>query len=86
MDLPPSERLASFPLNLGRNVIPLAPETEKVLTSLFTGRLPDALYDTSLGGYNYDEIYKKPKGYTMQDQIIKNFLPLQQKAQKRYKK
>ena len=85
-DLPASEKLLSFPLGVVRNTIPFAPETEKVLTSLFTGRLPDELYSTSLGGYNYDEVQKRPKGYTMQDQIIKNFLPLQQKAQKRYKK
>ena len=86
MDLPANEKLASFPLNLARNTIPLAPETEKVLTSLFTGRLPDELYDTSLGGYNYDEVQKRPKGFTIQDQLLKDVLNIQQKAQKRYKK
>jgi len=85
-DLPASEKAISYPLGLARNMIPLAPETEKAITGIFKGSLPDELYDTSLGGYTYREMYKKPKGFSSKEQLLKNFLPLQAESKRRKKK
>ena len=42
----------------------------------------DALYDTSFGGYNYNEGFnKKPKGWSNEEQLLRLLFPIQQEGQ-----
>lgn len=87
-ELPMSERIKALPIGIARTTIPGLDWLERVgIGSLLNlknrGELMpyDALYDTSLGGYNYDEgFYKNPKGWSNEEQFIRTFLPLQQES------
>ena len=82
--LPLSERLASIPISYARNSIPGFEFAERVglgsLKNLINKgefKPTDALYDTSFGSYNYEDIYSKPKGYSPSEQLLRYFMPLQ---------
>lgn len=87
-ELPLPERLKSIPVGLARTIIPTLEWIERVgiggldnlaRKGIFTPK--DALFDTSFGGYNYDEgFYKNPKGWTNEEQLLRYFLPIQQKG------
>ena len=38
----------------------------------------DKLYDTSLGGYNYSDVYSRPKGYSNEEQALRYLFPMQE--------
>lgn len=87
-ELPMSERIKALPVGIARTTIPGLDWVERVgVGSLLNLKnrgefMPyDALYDTSLGGYNYDEgFYKNPKGWSNEEQLLRTFLPLQQES------
>ncbi len=92
--LPLAERLASIPISYLRNSIPGFDFVERVgvggLRNLAQNgefRPSDALFDTSLGGYNYEDMYSKPKGFSTNEQLLRYFMPLQQEGKpKKYVK
>ena len=87
-ELPMRERIKALPVGIARTTIPALDWFERVgvgslLNLINRGELMpyDALYDTSLGGYNYDEgFYKNPKGWSNEEQLLKTFLPIQQEG------
>jgi hypothetical protein len=92
-ELPLPERLKALPISLARTSLPGFDWLERVgiggLQNLiendeFTPK--DALFDTSLGGYNYNEgFYKKPKGWSNEEQLLKLLLPIQQENKAKVK-
>jgi hypothetical protein len=87
-ELPPFERFKAYPVGLARTSLPTLDWFERVglggIDNLIkTGEFKpkDALFDTSLGGYNYDEGFvSNPKGWSNEEQILRTFLPIQQKG------
>lgn len=87
-ELPILERLKALPIGYARTAIPGFDWLERVgigglqnylQNGEFTPK--DALFDTSLGGYNYNEGFsKKPKGWSNEEQLLKLLLPLQQEG------
>ena len=90
-ELPIGERLKALPLDYIRTSVPTAEAFERVgigtLMNLYNnkGFKPyDALFDTGIGGYNYDEgFYKNPKGWNNTEQLLRMFFPIQQEGQKK---
>ena len=83
--LPLNERLWSIPVGLSRTMIPFLELGQKSilggLDNLYnTGefRPYDKLYDTSLGGYNYSDVYSRPKGYSNEEQALRYLFPMQE--------
>ena len=93
-ELPAGERYRALPIGLLRTTVPGLEAFERVgvgsIDNLINNgqlRPYDALYDTSLGGYNYNEgFYKNPKGWSPREQVLRNFFPLQQESIKKKKK
>jgi hypothetical protein len=87
--------LKSLPIGYARATVPGLEWLERVgvgtAQNLLEGKgfkPKDALYDTSFGGYNYNEGFnKKPKGWSNEEQLLRLLLPLQQegKAKKKVK-
>lgn len=91
--LPAFERLKSLPIGYARATVPGLEWVERVgagtIQNLLNGEgfVPkDALYDTSFGGYNYNEGFnKKPKGWSNKEQLLRLLFPLQQEGQAKKK-
>lgn len=87
-DLPIGERIKALPIGLARTSIPGFDWLERVgigglQNYLDNGEFTpkDALFDTSLGGYNYNEGFsKRPKGWSNEEQLLRLLLPLQQEG------
>jgi hypothetical protein len=87
--LPAFERLKSLPIGYARATVPGLEWVERVgagtIQNLLNGEgfVPkDALYDTSFGGYNYNEGFnKKPKGWSNEEQLLRLLFPIQQEGQ-----
>lgn len=86
--LPLGERAASVLVGGIRTSVPLFEFLERVgagsLQNLINNnelKPMDALYDTSFGGYNYKDIYKRPKGWNTNEQILRYLFPIQQEGQ-----
>lgn len=87
-ELPIGERIKALPIGIARTTIPGLDWVERVGVGSLQNLLNrgefmpyDALYDTSLGGYNYDEgFYKNPKGWSNEEQLLRTFLPIQQEG------
>ena len=87
-ELPINERLKALPIGIARTSVPGFDWVERVgigglqnyiQNGEFTPK--DALFDTSLGGYNYNEGFsKKPKGWSNEEQLLKLLLPIQQEG------
>lgn len=84
-NLPLNERLWSIPVGLSRTMIPLLELGQRSvlggLNNLYkTGEFKpyDKLYDTSLGGYNYSDVYTRPKGYSNEEQMLRYLFPMQE--------
>lgn len=92
-ELPAIERLRALPIGYARTAIPALDWLERVgigglqnyiQNGEFTPK--DALFDTSFGGYNYDEGFsKRPKGWSNSEQLLKVLLPLQQEGKAKRK-
>jgi hypothetical protein len=87
--LPAFERLKYLPIGYARATVPGLEWVERVgagtIQNLLNGEgfaPKDALYDTSFGGYNYNEGFnKKPKGWSNEEQLLRLLFPLQQEGQ-----
>lgn len=84
-NLPLNERLWSIPVGLSRTMIPLLELGQRsVLGGLYNlyktdeFKPYDKLYDTSLGGYNYSDVYTRPKGYSNEEQMLRYLFPMQE--------
>lgn len=92
-ELPAIERLRALPIGYARTAIPALDWLERVgiggvqnyiQNGEFTPK--DALFDTSFGGYNYNEGFsKRPKGWSNSEQLLKVLLPLQQEGKAKRK-
>lgn len=83
--LPLGERLKSIPIGIARSSVPGLEFLERAgIGGLYNlanqGELKpfDALFDTGLGGYNYQDFYSNPKGFSPSEQALRWLLPLQQ--------
>ena len=83
--LPLGERIKSIPIGIARSSVPGLEFLERAgIGGLYNlanqGELKpfDALYDTGLGGYNYQDFYSNPKGFSPSEQALRWLLPLQQ--------
>lgn len=91
--LPAFERLKSLPISYARASVPGLEWAERVgagtIQNLLGGQgftPKDALYDTSFGGYNYNEGFnKKPKGWSNEEQLLRLLFPIQQEGQAKKK-
>ena len=88
-ELPIMERLKALPIGLARTSLPGFDWLERVgiggVQNLIENgefKPKDALFDTSLGGYNYDEGFSKnPRGWSNEEQLLRLLLPIQQEGQ-----
>ena len=91
--LPAFERFKSLPISYARASVPGLEWVERVGAGTIQNLLggegftpKDALYDTSFGGYNYNEGFnKKPKGWSNEEQLLRLLFPIQQEGQAKKK-
>ena len=83
--LPLNERLWSIPVGLSRTMVPLLELGQRAVLGgldnlINNGEFKpyDKLYDTSLGGYNYSDVYSRPKGYSNEEQALRYLFPMQE--------
>lgn len=83
--LPLNERLWSIPVGLSRTMVPLLELGQRSVLGgldnlINNGEFKpyDKLYDTSLGGYNYSDVYSRPKGYSNEEQVLRYLFPMQE--------
>ena len=83
--LPLNERLWSIPVGLSRTMIPFLEFGQRAVLGgldnlINNGEFKpyDKLYDTSFGGYNYSDVYSRPKGYSNEEQALRYLFPMQE--------
>ena len=83
--LPLNERLWSIPVGLSRTMVPFLELGQRSVLGgldnlINNGEFKpyDKLYDTSLGGYNYSDVYSRPKGYSNEEQALRYLFPMQE--------
>ena len=83
--LPLNERIWSIPVGLSRTMVPLLELGQRSVLGgldnlINNGEFKpyDKLYDTSLGGYNYSDVYSRPKGYSNEEQALRYLFPMQE--------
>ena len=83
--LPLNERLWSIPVGLSRTMVPFLEFGQRSVLGgldnlINNGEFKpyDKLYDTSLGGYNYSDVYSRPKGYSNEEQVLRYLFPMQE--------
>ena len=83
--LPLNERLWSIPVGLSRTMVPFLELGQRAVLGgldnlINNGEFKpyDKLYDTSLGGYNYSDVYSRPKGYSNEEQALRYLFPMQE--------
>ena len=83
--LPLNELLWSIPVGLSRTMIPFLEFGQRSILGgldnlINNGEFKpyDKLYDTSLGGYNYSDVYSRPKGYSNEEQALRYLFPMQE--------
>ena len=86
INLPAKEKYKAFLINSLRDMIPGVKQTERVIggsisNSIKDGKLEfkpyDKLWDTDFGGYMEGEVRPDKKGWAVDEQLLRYFLPLQ---------